>query len=103
MKIKPFHLLISFLLLLTLLNLIQITKPKKRITISTEDSSLEAEKHYWLRLSSENPTYLDAWLRLAEIDYELGNVDFSKGWLNQAKKINPNSKEVKTLEEKLFL
>jgi cytochrome c-type biogenesis protein CcmH/NrfG len=60
-------------------------------------STLVGQARYWEDFLSKNPTYLDGWLELAQIEYELGNTNYALGALNSARAINPNSPKVKKL------
>ena len=50
---------------------------------------------------AENPTYLDGWIELANIELKLGNLEEAKLSLDKAKAIGPNSSKVKALEDAL--
>ena len=62
---------------------------------------LTQQRVYWEEFLGENPTYLDGWIELANINIELGAPDEARLSLRKAKEVNPNSPQVKDLEEKL--
>ncbi|MFZ5932817.1 MAG: hypothetical protein ACOYT7_01950 [Patescibacteria group bacterium] len=69
--------------------------------LAEEKEVLNAQKLFWEQFLSENPTYLEGWISLAEINLELGESEEAKLSFSQAKSINPNSPKVKDFEERL--
>ena len=66
-----------------------------------EQELLKEQKLYWEEFLAENPTYLDGWIELANIELKLGKTEEAKLSLDKAKAIGPNSSKVKVLEEAL--
>jgi len=66
-----------------------------------EQQLLKEQKLYWEEFLAENPTYLDGWIELANIELKLGNLEEAKLSLDKAKAIGPNSSKVKALEDAL--
>ena len=64
-----------------------------------EQELLKQQKLYWEEFLAENPTYLDGWIELANIELKLGKTEEAKLSLDKAKAIGPNSSKVKDLEE----
>lgn len=64
---------------------------------------LEKEKAYWINYLKENPNYIDGWLELTKIEYEMGNIPQATRSLEKAKNINPNLLKVKNTEMELGL
>ena len=64
---------------------------------SSEEDLLYEQKTYWEGLVSDNPTYIDAWIELADINLKLGDIESAKFSLAKAEEINPNSTQVKEL------
>ena len=71
--------------------------------LGTETPDFSEEMLFWENIVSENPTYIDGWLGLARVSYELGDKDYTTGALNSAKAINPNSEKVENLARELGL
>lgn len=63
--------------------------------------SQKEQKKYWENFLKENPNYLPGWLELTNIYLEEGEVENARESLSKAKKINPNSPEVKDLQKRL--
>lgn len=59
------------------------------------------EKQYWQEVILKTPTYRDAYVELAQIAIDEGNPKDAEGYLNKAKKIDPNSPVVIELLQKL--
>lgn len=92
------------LLFLSSFNLNSFLVSKKVLGASVEASQneeLQRQKTYWENFLSGNPTYLDGWLELAQIELKLGDLGYALGALNTAKAINPNSEKVKEVEKNL--
>ena len=66
-----------------------------------EQQLLKEQKLYWENFLAKNPTYLDGWIELANIELALGNPEEAQLSLEQAKTISPNSSSVKALQEVL--
>lgn len=66
-----------------------------------EQELLMEQKIYWKVFLAENPTYLDGWIELANIELKLGKLEEAKLSLDKAEAISPNSSKVKALEETL--
>lgn len=64
-----------------------------------EKELLVEQKTFWEGFVSDNPTYMDGWMELADINIKLGDLEGAKLSLNKAEEINPNSTKVKELQE----
>jgi len=64
--------------------------PKKVLGTQTDLSEIVKERDYWLRVVSQNESYIDGWIELSKIEHLLGNEDLAVGALNTALSINPN-------------
>jgi len=64
--------------------------------------SLEDERMFWANLIENHPSFRDGYLELADIEMKRGNELQVTNLINQAKKFDPNSSEIKTFEEKLL-
>ena len=76
------------------------SKPR---VLGTETPDFSKEILFWENIVSENPTYIDGWLELARVTYEIGDKNYAIGALNSAKAINPNSEKVESLARELGL
>lgn len=91
------------LLILASYNLNNLLKSRNVLGASVEVNTIQDEKEYWLKVASENPTYVDAYLQLAKVETELSNKDGARSYINEAKKLNPNSEEIEIVEKELGL
>lgn len=66
-------------------------------SVSSEQQLLQEQKIFWEEFVAENPTYLDGWIELTEINLELEDTEAAKFSLKTAEEINPNSSKVKEL------
>jgi tetratricopeptide (TPR) repeat protein len=80
----------------------KIIEPSQTLGEKTENT-FEKQKKFWLNYLKQNPHYIDGWLELTKIEYELGNVTRAIQYLEKAKNINPNLSKVKETEMKLGL
>lgn len=66
-----------------------------------EQQLLKEQKLYWEDFLAANPTYLDGWIELANINLKLEARQEAKASLEKAKIISPNSSKIKDLEASL--
>jgi len=73
--------------------------------LGTKDnlSKLLEKKTFWEDITAQHPSYIDGWLELAKVAFELENYDYAEGALNSAKAIDPNSEKVEKFETELGL
>ncbi|MEK7112184.1 MAG: hypothetical protein AAB875_02550 [Patescibacteria group bacterium] len=64
---------------------------------TSEQELLRGQKIFWEEFVAENPTYLDGWIEITEINLKLGDTEAAKFSLKRAEEINPNSTKVKEL------
>ncbi|QQG47665.1 MAG: hypothetical protein HY044_01085 [Candidatus Woesebacteria bacterium] len=62
---------------------------------------LTEELNFWKKIVSENPTYIDGYLKLAILEKQIGNTGESNNYINQAFKIDPNSLKIREISGKL--
>lgn len=74
---------------------------QKQVVLGIQSVSLDEQKVFWENVISVHPTYIDAWLELARVAYELGDKNYAIGALNSAISIDPNSEKVKKVSEEL--
>jgi len=62
---------------------------------------LAADKEFWNNFLQENPDYFEGWIELTGLYVESEEFDLARLALDRARQINPNSKEIRNLEERL--
>ncbi len=67
----------------------------------TPEPRLVEEVNYWKKIVSDNPSYIDGYLKLAVLEKQIGNTSDSNNYINQAFKIDPNSSKIKAVLEQL--
>lgn len=87
--------LVIFLLFIAGFNFENFLAGKRVLGIETqnqiyEQKLLKEQRLYWKEFLAENPTYLDGWVELANIELKLGNLEEAKSSFEKAKAINPN-------------
>ena len=70
-------------------------------TVLDSNQVLLQEKLFWEAFLINNPTYFSGWIELVKIEVQLENVESAKNALQKARGINPNSDEIKKLDELL--
>src|SRR5258708_37707801 len=86
---------VIILLVLAGLNIKQYLNKEKVLGASIDTIALEGEKNYWEKIANENPTYRDAYLKLARIEAELGNKSKANEYIDKAREIDPNSSKIR--------
>ena len=66
------------------------------------DLSIHLEREFWENLVAKHPTYRDGWLELAKVSYKLGDESLSRGAIETARAIDPNSPKIEEVENLLF-
>ena len=70
------------------------TRPKDTLfQWEHQDEALKNEYTRWQVIAAAKPDYRDAYLRLATLAYQLGNLDASKQWIHRALELDPNYSE----------
>ncbi len=97
---------VVFLLFVAGFNFEHFLASKRVLGIETQNQRYEQEllkeqKLYWEEFLAKNPTYLDGWIELANVNLKLGEKEEAKLSLEKAKTISPNSSKIKDLEESL--
>lgn len=64
------------------------------------ETSLNAEKDYWVNFLGGEKDYLPGWIELAKIDKELGDTNGYDNAIENIKRINPNTQELASLGAK---
>ncbi|MBI5620815.1 hypothetical protein HY949_03490 [Candidatus Gottesmanbacteria bacterium] len=72
------------------------TRPMDTLALwEHETEALQKDYVSWQAIAAAKPDYRDAYLRLATIAYQLGNLDVSKQWIYRALELDPNNSEAK--------
>jgi len=82
---------ISVSILITALNIITIRNKKPEII---EVETISAEIKHWQEVLRDHPTYRDAYLNLAMLYKQKGNLDAARSLVKTAQKIDPTSQKV---------
>lgn len=88
----------SVIILLTGLNLFVYLSPPKTIIVHAKDSTPLVQIYYLKNILKNNPTYRQGWITLAKLNYKLGNKEEAQYALRKAYEIDPNYKEIQTLQ-----
>ena len=84
------RLFILLVLLLTVVNITKIFANKKVLGVTVDTSSVIAQKEYYLKLIKDNPTYVDGYIELSNIEKFLGNTESANQYLKLAQNLDPN-------------
>jgi hypothetical protein len=105
-KTNNFYLLLASFSILAVLALAafyikeyNLTNPQNvKEEILGASASISDEEKFWTDFLKKYPSYFPGWIELAIIELEQGNRSAFLKAINTAKEIDPNSKEVKSLE-----
>jgi len=64
-----------------------------------QPEKIKTEISYWQKVLENKPGYLDAFLRLAVLNYQLKNYLQAENYLKQAQQLDPNGLQVNKLAE----
>ncbi|GEM_PF-1802716 len=98
--------LVSFLLLISLLLVLGIgivgvdvyRTAKQKYYLESERMKLSKQVSYWKQVISKYQNYRDGYLQLALLEYQLGNSEQAKMYVNKALELDPNFEQGKELE-----
>lgn len=62
-----------------------------------EAASLEKKYAFWQTVASARPDYRDAFISLASLAYQLGNLEEARAWLSRAAALDPTSPTIEKL------
>ncbi len=79
-----------------------LEKYNQGIKAQANESYYEASQYY-LEVTVENPAFTDAWYKLAECSYKLGEFDLALQYLESAEKYEKNKSEIKNLKGMILL
>jgi cytochrome c-type biogenesis protein CcmH/NrfG len=87
-----------FILVLAGLNLIVYFSPQKTFTIQAKDNTPLLQTYYLKNLLASHPTYREGWIALAKLEYSLGNMTEVQNAITKVREIDPNDKELLSLQ-----
>ena len=68
-----------------------------------EEQNLYLACQYFLEVVNENPSYTEAWFKLAECSYKLSEFDLALQYLENAEKFEKNSSKIQNLKGMIYL
>ena len=93
------YLFVILFLSLTFFNLNNYFSKKEVLGVSTENEVNIKKIEYLDKLVQNNPSYLDGYLELVNLEISDSNYLKANEYLESAKSINPNSQELKIIEK----
>ncbi len=79
-----------------------LEKYNQGIKAQTNESYYEASQYY-LEVTVENPAFTDAWYKLAECSYKLGEFDLALQYLESAEKYEKNNLQIQNLKGMVYV
>lgn len=94
---------VTFFGLLIILNIPLIKKNnfENQKTVLAEQEEKPDEENYLETLIQNSPNYFPAYLELIKINLEKGNLPYAKNLFSKAILLNPNSEELRELQNQL--
>ncbi len=86
------------ILLLTALNLVVYTSPRKTNIVYAQDNTPLVQTYYLKGLLKSHPDYREGWVALAKLEYSLGNTDEVQFAVDKVYEIDPNYKGLQELQ-----
>lgn len=88
-----------------------LSAANKKNLISLYNQAVECQQNenfylasqFLLEIVTENPAYSDAWLKLSECSYKLGEFDLALQYLEKAEKYEKNNCKIQNLKGMIFL
>lgn len=71
---------------------------QKQKEIAFQKEKIQSEIKVWQDLVSKFKDYKEGYYKLSVLEYEIGNIDKAKFYLNQALNIDPNFEKAKDLK-----
>ena len=68
-----------------------------------QDENYYAASQYYLEVTAENPAFTDAWYKLAECSYKLGEFDLALQYLENAEKYEKNNLAIQNLKGMVYV
>ncbi len=99
--ITPLHLACFsiLILLLSILNLIVYSSPRKINVVYAKDNTPLVQVYYLKGLLKSHPDYREGWVALAKLESSLGNTDEVTFAINKIYEIDPNYKGLGELQK----
>lgn len=93
--------LLSFLLIIAITSQIFTLRNnlKNLSQINQERQNIQKEISYWKQVSEEHKSYADIYLKIASLEYRLGNTQSSSEFMKKAFSINPDTEQGRVLGE----
>lgn len=93
--------LLSFLLIIAITSQIFTLRNnlKNLSQINQERQNIQKEISYWKQVSEEHKSYADIYLKIASLEYRLGNTQSSSEFMEKAFSINPDTEQGRVLGE----
>ncbi len=91
-----------YLLTATIAQFNQLQNNREQIkNITLKRNSIKNEIIYWQKITNEFKNYSDAYLKIASLEYNLGNTQIAKNYIDKALSINPNLESGRVLGERI--
>ncbi|MBO4532177.1 MAG: tetratricopeptide repeat protein [Treponema sp.] len=68
-----------------------------------QDENYYAASQYYLEVVKDNPAFTDAWYKLAECSYKLGEFDLALQYLENAEKYEKNNNQIQNLKGMVYV
>jgi len=68
-----------------------------------EDENFYLASQYYLEVVTQNPAFTDAWIKLAECSYKLGEFDLALSYIEKAEKYEKNKSEILNLKGMVYI
>lgn len=75
---------------------------QKQKEVKFQREKIESEITLWENIASKFTNYKEAYYRLAVLEYELGNIDKAKLYLNKSLYIDPNLDKARNFQKILY-
>ena len=72
---------------------------QKQKEIDYQRGKIETQIKFWQDLASKFNDYKEAYYQIASLEYQLGNIDNAKYYLNKALYLDPNFEKARELEK----
>ena len=68
-----------------------------------QDENFYAASQYYLEVTAENPAFTEAWFKLAECSYKLGEFDLALQYIENAEKYEKNNLQIQNLKGMVYV
>ncbi len=94
------------ILLITSFNINSYLSHKRVLGVATETTDyvfvgLKKNEEFWKKFLQQNPNYFYAWIELATINLDLGDLAEARFAYDKARIIHPNSTEIRIIENRI--